>query len=90
MIYCLVPIQDIKGQIRIMKTKEDELEKLLETKSTESSKTTFPNPSQSANYSNILKESPARLSHRYDHIVIITNLGIPFCQVLVINQMNPH
>ena len=61
---------DIKGQIRMIKTKQDELERQLETKSTESSKTTFPNPSQPTNHSNILKESPAHLSHGYDHIVI--------------------
>ena len=61
---------DIKGQIRMIKTKQDELEKILETKSTESCKTTFPNESQPTNHGNILKESPAHLSHRYDHIVI--------------------
>ena len=54
----------------MIKAKQDELEKLLETKSTESRKTTFPNPPQPINHSNILKESPAHLSHRYDHIVI--------------------
>ena len=54
----------------MIKTKQDELEKLLETKSTESRKTTFSNPPQPTNNSNILKEPPAHLSHRYDHIVI--------------------
>ena len=49
----------------MIKTKQDELEKQLETKSTESSK-----PTQPTNHSNILKESPAHLSHGYDHIVI--------------------
>ena len=61
---------DIKGEIRIIKTKQDELEKLLETKSTESAKTTFPNPPQPTNHNKILKELPAHLSQRYDHIVI--------------------
>ena len=61
---------DIKGQTRMIKTKQDELEKLLETKSTESRRTIFPDASQSTNHSNILKESPAHLSHEYDHIVI--------------------
>ena len=80
---------DIKGEIRMIKTKQDELEKLLETKSTESRKTTFPNPPQPTNHSNILKESPAHLSHRYDCIVI----GDSIVSVLVIKdlcQMNPH
>ena len=53
----------------MIKTKQDELEKLLETKSTESRKTTFSNPPQPANHNYILKESPAHSSHRYDHIV---------------------
>ena len=46
------------------------MEKLLETKSTESAKTTFPNPPQPTNHNKILKELPAHLSQRYDHIVI--------------------
>ena len=61
---------DIKGEIRIIKTKQDELEKLLETKSTESAKTTFPNPPQPTNHKKILKELSAHLSQRYDDIVI--------------------
>ena len=73
----------------MIKIKQDDLEKQLETKSTESSKTTFPDPSQPNNRSNILKESPAHC----DIDMTTSLLRIPLCQVLVIKdlcQMNPH